>query len=308
MEKSTYKEVVLNGTRHIIMSSSRTMLQFDMVDFDYDVTNMPKRPMHKHDFYHIIIFYEGSGVQNIDFRNYAVTDNMIFFLSPSQHHSLASAKSARGCVINFSDDFLLYLNDRLRMLLKQSFFFVQKPAPVFAFSCKNMSLIRRRLSGLRLAFSAEASDNPYYSDYISAELTLLLLDILRLSEPNGHDIPDLDHTSAEEHTYFDFIDFVESNYSECHTVASCAEKMGISLSTLNRNVFQVAGERASEILRKRIVLEAKRRLRYQKELNIKEISNRLRFGDPSNFVKFFRNATGETPIAYRDEETDTQKQ
>jgi len=60
-----------------------------------------------------------------------------------------------------------------------------------------------------------------------------------------------------------------------------------------------AGKNASEMISSRILLEAKRFILHS-EININEITEILNFSDTSNFVKFFKNAEGVTPVQFRE--------
>lgn len=44
--------------------------------------------LHRHDFFFILAVHEGAGIHEIDFIQYAVNDNSIYFLRPGQVHKL----------------------------------------------------------------------------------------------------------------------------------------------------------------------------------------------------------------------------
>jgi AraC-like DNA-binding protein len=61
----------------------------------------------------------------------------------------------------------------------------------------------------------------------------------------------------------------------------------------------VTGERtASEVVRARVLLEAKRLLAFT-ELPVAEVAAHLQFLDPSYFARVFRQNTGPSPAAYQ---------
>ena len=59
------------------------------------------------------------------------------------------------------------------------------------------------------------------------------------------------------------------------------------------------GNTPLQIINERIILEAKRMLRYS-SLRVKEVSIDLGFEDPSYFNKFFKKITGITPADFRE--------
>ena len=70
-------------------------------------------------------------------------------------------------------------------------------------------------------------------------------------------------------------------------------------SVLNRKVDESIAS-AFEVLRNRIMIEAKRDLRYTQK-SIKEIAFDLGFEDPAYFTRYFKKAAGQSPANYRTE-------
>ena len=54
---------------------------------------------HKHNFYEILWITKGKSKQNIDYKNYAITDNTLFFISPGQLHLFEEWEDIEGFVI-----------------------------------------------------------------------------------------------------------------------------------------------------------------------------------------------------------------
>ena len=57
----------------------------EMPDFFHKNGDAPKQA-HIHIFYQIIWFQQGAGVHYVDFKEYPITDNTLFFISPGQIH------------------------------------------------------------------------------------------------------------------------------------------------------------------------------------------------------------------------------
>lgn len=75
--------------------------------------------------------------------------------------------------------------------------------------------------------------------------------------------------------------------------------LNISAGHLNDVVRKESGKNASAIIHERMILEAKRMLYHSSE-SIKEIAMNLNYEDPSHFVRFFRQCTGQTPGEFRE--------
>lgn len=298
MEREIYKRYFQDGIYLYDMLNEESTIPFDMYKFDYGKKCL-SLPLHKHNYYHIIIFYKGNGIHSIDFNDYSISNNTIFFLSPTQYHCIKEIVSAKGYVINFSKDFLFRLNVRIRTLFEEHFFPTCRFNAFYTFTPQYSELIKQRISNLYKTSSMNMG-NEHYLVYVIAELILLLLDILYHALPVNQAELKKTQSGIEYQTYLAFMEFIENNYKKYHTVTSCAINMRLSLSTLNRNILKVTGVQASELLKRRIILEAKRMLKYQLDLSIKEIGYRLGFEDTSNFIKFFKNVEHLTPLSFRE--------
>lgn len=60
---------------------------------------------HRHNFYHIVLFTEGSGSHQIDFQKFEVRPYQMYFMIPGQVHSWDFREPVEGYVINFSPSF-----------------------------------------------------------------------------------------------------------------------------------------------------------------------------------------------------------
>ena len=79
--------------------------------------------------------------------------------------------------------------------------------------------------------------------------------------------------------------------------------VGLSIATLlaqhnHVTAVDIVPEKV-ELINNRIILEAKRLLRYS-ILSVKEIAFRLGFDDPSYFGKFFKRIVKQSPADYRE--------
>ena len=91
---------------------------------------------------------------------------------------------------------------------------------------------------------------------------------------------------------------VEKHFRSLHKVTDYAGMMNKSAKTL-ANVFRVLGEKTPlQIIHERIVLEAKKRLRYT-DHSVKEIAYSLGFSDPTQFSRLFKNLAHTAPADFR---------
>lgn len=77
-----------------------------------------------------------------------------------------------------------------------------------------------------------------------------------------------------------------------------ADMMSISANHLGKLLKEQTGKTAGSFINDMLLMESKALLRHT-ELSIAEIAYQLDFTDPSHFNKFFKKATGITPLQYR---------
>jgi AraC-like DNA-binding protein len=74
----------------------------------------------------------------------------------------------------------------------------------------------------------------------------------------------------------------------------------VTTNHLNETVKGTLGQPAGMIIRERLLLEAKRLLRYS-DSPVAEIATHLNFEDPSYFSRFFKKHTGFSPSEFREQ-------
>ncbi len=95
-----------------------------------------------------------------------------------------------------------------------------------------------------------------------------------------------------------FEKLIEQHYREKHLPKAYAEMMFLTPNHLNALTNNVIGKSAGEIIRDRILLEAKRLLA-NSDLMINQIAEVLNFEDNAYFTRFFKKYLGITPEGFR---------
>src|SRR6185312_9665766 len=91
---------------------------------------------------------------------------------------------------------------------------------------------------------------------------------------------------------------IEQNFMQLRLPKDYAELLYITPNHLNAMTNDMLGISAGELIRNRVLLEAKRLL-INLNLSVAEIAYQLNFNDNSYFTKFFKNNTGLTPEEFR---------
>ena len=95
-----------------------------------------------------------------------------------------------------------------------------------------------------------------------------------------------------------FLVLVSENFRAVSGVADYAARLHVTPSHLNETVRRTLGRTAGQVIRQRVILEAKRMLRHS-EQSVAEVAYHLNFEDPSYFARFFRKQTGVSPLSFR---------
>jgi AraC-like DNA-binding protein len=95
-----------------------------------------------------------------------------------------------------------------------------------------------------------------------------------------------------------FSQLVEWHYTRHHSVAEYASLLHITPKALNKRIARYSNSTPNEIIKNRIMLEAKRLLVHT-PLSVKEVGYRLGYDDPSYFVRLFTKQVKISPQGFR---------
>ena len=247
--------------------------------------------VHRHSFYHLLYFTEGSGQHTVDFVKFPVKKGMIYFMKPGQTHSWEFTGDVEGFIVNFSPTFFDQIFLSTHILEQFSFFGYDVQKQVLVIDKKHQAQIEQILAEI----VQEQSGKKQHHQLIIASLLLQLF--LHVSR-SAHDKKE--HSSPTYHSLLvsNFEKLIEEHYKTLKLPKEYASLLYITPNHLNEVCKDTTGLPAGEIIRNRIVLEAKRLL-INFELSIGQIAEELGFKDNSYFVKFFKKYTALTPEQFR---------
>ena len=246
---------------------------------------------HRHSFYHAVYFMSGSGRHIIDFHPVEVTPGQMYFMIPGQvHHWEFQPGDVKGYVFNFSPVFFQSFLLRPGYIDELPFFQGQIQESVVHYPEElqpKISAIFDEMVVLR------ASINPINVDKIRVLALQVLLYAAGLSTSVQSTSRDYKHMVLRN-----FQRLVDKYFIERRHPKDYAEMLYITPNHLNALCTDILGIPAGEVIRNRIVLEAKRLL-INPERSIAAIAYELNFKDNSYFTKFFKKYSGSTPEAFR---------
>lgn len=271
--------------------------QFELLSIEELLKSNGNHPFeaHSHGFYQILWFRDGSGIHSVDFKEYPVTNNSVFFLSPDQIHFFDKLHTQKGFVIQFNESFLSDEGSSENVFLKYNVFNAFDTVPYFLLP----DHAKERLEQIMDSMKTESVNASMFAhrDYLKYLVKLFLIEIQRIGQ-RGTGTP-LCINNAANRLFIRFRQTLEHHYRQMHTVKEYANHLNVSVKTLTNSVGASSCSTPLKIINDRIILEAKRQLCYT-DLKIKEIAFRLGFDDPSYFVKFFKRQTGILPAEFRE--------
>ena len=233
---------------------------------------------HRHFFHAVYWMHEGSGTHVIDFEEYEIRPDRVFFIKPEQVHFLHSRAHLKYSALQFTEDFMM---------------------PFLSGSQKNIAVYKdlsqaesERIDVLFKQLQAESISNlPNSNSIIQSEINTLLLELERMSIPAPN-------TSVTPDILRKYKDLIDKDFIKERQVHSYAERLGISPNYLNVLARKHLGKSALEMINERVILEVKRML-IRTEYDISEIAYKLGFNELSYFSRFFKRHTGMTPLGFR---------
>lgn len=278
---------------HFINNPSSTT-EFEILRFD-EMSEPDVDNIHKHTFYEILWAESGESIQTIDYQNYKILPNSLFFISPNQVHQFEQWESLTGGTILFTEAFLVFNHANKNKLFELTFLDNFYANPMINLGETEFNEIKHTID-LMLQEQKRRDRN---DTIIQSLLNILLTQVQRCI-----------NNQAEKHItkkyillYKQFKNLLDSHFADNQTSGFYAQQLSITQHHLNLVCKNVTGKTVGEVIRTRNVLEAKRLLTFS-DLTVSEIANALSYLDGSYFAKLFKAETGLSPISFRTQMSD----
>ncbi len=242
------------------------------------------------DAYSIYWIKDGKGQYNVDFRSYAFNGSTLFFLSPGQIFSVDTEKIKLAYKLTFAQDFYcIQIHDK--EVSCNGVLFNNIYETPFVEPCeKDIAKLDFILENLIDEF--ESSQAAQY-DMLQSYLKQFIIHSVRIKKEN-HIIKD----AIETKLFKDFSILVEQNFKNLHSVTDYATRLGVSPKSLTKHFKKIGAETPSDFIKNRLILEAKRQLKYADD-TVKQIAYNLGFNDPAYFNRFFKKQTSQSPLQFK---------
>ncbi len=254
---------------------------------DEPLNNGEAAGAHRDDHYIFFLLTNGSGMLKVDLKDIQLTAGQLYYILPSQIHYRIKADRAEGWFLAVDIS-----------LIPPDFRAVFENPPGIQVPC---SLTPRELKQysnlLDLLYDEyiERRNDKYYLQIVH----MLVQSFLALAAS----IYDPVETTDNKHTRSADLarQFKKLLAAHSHTIKSpsdYASKLNVSLGYLNETIKKVTGSTVSYWIQQEVFNEAKRLL-YHSDDDIKQIAHQLGYADDSYFSRFFRKASGMSPVKFR---------
>jgi len=252
-----------------------------------DKLNIP----HRHTYYHILLFTAGHGTFKIDFEKFDVRPGLIYFMIPGQVHCWDLSEDKDGYVINFSEN--VFRSFILNPDYLRQFPFLRGIPKDSALDLKGDSL-NEAIHFFKLIINEVKKKDKFSMEQVCFHLMALFISITR------HECIMVNKQIPEQkqNILYNFRMLVNKHYKEKRLPKDYAAMLHITPHQLNTICNDQTATSPGEIIRERIILEAKRLL-VNVDLSVTEIAYQLNFTDNSYFSKFFKKYTLVNPEEFR---------
>jgi AraC family transcriptional activator of pobA len=264
-----------------------------LVDAAY-ISRLPKfdrtRTPHTLDFYDILLVTRGRGTFALDADVYRVAPGTVFFSRPGEVRRW-DVRGLDGACLFFTADFLSEAFYDPRFVDQFACFRAGRPSAALELRARE----RREFLAQFADMEREIAASPTDAAQVLRALVYHLLVLLNRWYVRRYGVAaDAGLPAVVER----FRGLVEREFTRVHSVSAYARLIGVSPRHLSFRCRGALGESAGEVVRERIMLEARRLLLYT-DLPVSRIGMRLGFDDPAYFARFFRRAAGESPTRFR---------
>ena len=244
--------------------------------------------LHRHDFYVLVLFTNGTGLHKIDFDTFDITKGSLFLMQPGQIHLWELSSDIDGYIVFFSKE-IYNLHFRDKKIEEYLFFQSSKNKPELVLNIDEMKQIE---PFFELIVNENQEDQLQKKDKMLNLLDCILVEILRIYNIESNHL-----TSTYNHKLKEFEILLEEYYKIEKSPSFYADKMSITLKHLNRISKNILNITITELITRRVILESKR-IMVDKNKNIAQIADELGYSNYSYFSKLFKKNVGITPTEF----------
>ncbi|WP_118972891.1 helix-turn-helix domain-containing protein [Taibaiella koreensis] len=239
-----------------------------------------------------VLYLPAGYTLTIDFKQFTTRSGSLFFINANQYFALQHAGSKPGVLLYYNRDFYcVQIHDEevaCDGLLFNNIFEI----PALTLGAREQNIINGILGQIREEFATQLSSR---EEMIRTYLKQIIIRATRLWKQQHRELAE---PSNDMEFFRNFNRLVEIHFREKHGLADYAGLLAMTPKTLNKKLARIHVLRPNDLIKDRILLEAKRLLAYT-PMSIKEIAYHLGYEDPAYFNRLFTLKNDCTPAAFR---------
>lgn len=245
-------------------------------------------------FYTIILLENGNGFIFLDNERIPLNKHSIIFVKPGQVAKVDKAVLKKCYLLFFEGDFLdEFFNDKY-FIFKFSYFYSNSSASFLPFKNTNDFQPYFQIAKAIWEEIKELSQDSHH--ILRSQIYYLLVKLHReYSQYYGKS-----RDTMTDPIVLRFAQLLDQEARSNLSVSQFASRLGISRVHLNNLCQRHFSKTAHLVVREKMIAEIKKEIQYTAK-DFSEIAYEFNFSAPSHFARFFKQMTGKSPQAYKEE-------
>lgn len=266
-----------------------TFKKFGYLDFAGDLSYQLSQSDYKK--FIKIVFVKAGGHIIIDFEEYRLQQDAFFFINAGQYYWFDN--NCNGTMLYYNRDFYFVEVHDKEVACDGILFHNVYEIPIIVMDSITSVILQNILQETKAELEYEESNT---EEMLRVLLKQIIIKCTRIWKKEHY----LDNENSKPEVEFsrEFGQLIEWNYTQLHTVAQYADLLHITPKSLNRRISINNQMTPNDVIKNRIILEAKRLLVHT-SLSIKQISYKLGYEGTSYFIRFFTKQASLSPQSFR---------
>jgi len=286
--KKQFKEIKFKN-------KNRSKSHFDLVKLEDVLKQRPtdhnQFDFHKLSFYVILLCTQKEGVYNVNFKDYDMKKGTLFTLRKDSIHKFYKSK-AKGVLLLLTENFILNQSNQLEASKTFLLFNEMLASPKLQLNEVECGEIMTLINLIKKEYFD--TDDDYSLNIVRSFIQVIITKLFRIKSK--------DNVVFDNHKYLSmFLQLQALVEKECFNhkkVSFFAKEMGVTTKTLNNVTQSIIHKSAKTFINDIVVIQSKR-LIINSQNSLTEIAYQVGFDEPTNFFKFFKKYTGESPSQFR---------
>ncbi len=255
----------------------------------YTQNYQPTQYIHRNTHYEILVIKKGGGTHNIDFIEYPVLNNQLFFLRPGQMHQFSPTKETEYSFIAIDNNDIKLNNN---IALSQFKFFQSLYAKGYHL-VDDVNSIMQSIQQIQKELNPQKKSKINHDIIISSYTVILLIQIQQLFNN-----PKINKTKKQSDLIDEFNSLIDSDTNTKRFVKEYAALLFVNPNYLNERIKLETGHPASFWINQSIIINIKKTL-LKTTKPLSEIAKKFNFPNSTHLIRFFKKQENITPLAFR---------